>query len=205
MKNEQDLTLEKTKLGLNLPTDPRWVNMAEMDLEEILTDHAYCEQKAATACISLIQAYPEREEMVRELAPIVTEEWGHFRAVLAEMDKRGLSLGRQRKDEYVNKLMEVQKKGISREEKLLEKLLVCALIEARSCERFRLLSLHIAEDELKSFYHKFMVSEAGHYKTFLQLAKTYFDPEMVQKRWEEFLVAEAKIMNGLETRGDRMH
>ena len=205
MEDKQNITIEKTKLGLNLPTDPRWVNMAEMDLNEILTDHAYCEQKAATACISLIQAYPEKEKLVRELAPIVTEEWGHFRAVLAEMDKRGLKLGRQRKDEYVNKLLEVQKKGIDREEKLLERLLVFALIEARSCERFRLLSLYIAEEELKGFYHKFMVSEAGHYKTFLQLAKTYHDPDKVQDRWEEFLLAEAEIMNNLETRGDRMH
>ena len=138
-------------LGLQLPTDPRWVNLAEKDLEEILTDHAYCEQKAATSCISLIQQYPERKEMVRELAPIVTEEWGHFRLVLAELDKRDLQLGRQRKDEYVNRLLQFQKKGGSREEGLLEKLLVCALIEARSCERFRLLSLHINDDELKRF------------------------------------------------------
>ena len=129
-------------LGLKLPTDPRWVNLAEKDLEEILTDHAYCEQKAATSCISLIQQFPEHEEMVRQLAPIVTEEWGHFRMVLKELDNRQLKLGRQRKDEYVNKLLVFQKKGGSREDRLLEKLLTFALIEARSCERFRLLSLH---------------------------------------------------------------
>ena len=160
-------------LGLKLPTDPRWVNLAEKSLEEILTDHAYCEQKAATSCISLIQSYPEKEEMVRELAPIVTEEWGHFRAVLHELEQRELKLGRQRKDAYVNELLKFEQKGGGREERLIERLLVCALIEARSCERFRLLSLHLEDDHLKQFYHKFMISEAGHYRLFIDLAKKY--------------------------------
>jgi tRNA-(ms[2]io[6]A)-hydroxylase len=192
-------------LGLKLPTDPRWVNLAEMDLAEILTDHAYCEQKAATSCISLIQAYPEREELVRELAPIVTEEWGHFRAVLRELDKRQLKLGRQRKDEYVNKLLAFQKKGGSRDDKLLERLLICALIEARSCERFRLMSLHISDQELQEFYHRFMVSEAGHYVLFIELARKYFGTERANARWQEYLEYEANIMQKLELRGDRMH
>ena len=192
-------------LGLKLPTDPRWVNLAEMDLAEILTDHAYCEQKAATSCISLIQAYPDKEELVREVAPIVTEEWGHFRMVLSELDKRGLKLGRQRKDEYVNELLAFQKKSGSREERLLEKLLICALIEARSCERFRLLSLHIGDEKLRDFYYKFMVSEAGHYRLFIDLAKLYNDEEVVKARWQEYLHKEAEIMDGLELRGDRMH
>lgn len=192
-------------LGLQLPTDPRWVNLAEMDLEEILTDHAYCEQKAATSCISLIQQYPERTELVKELAPIVTEEWGHFRMVLSELEKRELQLGQQRKDEYVNALLKFQKKGGSREDRLLEKLLVCALIEARSCERFRLLSLHISDDYLKEFYHKFMVSEAGHYRLFIDLAKLYSDEEKVKERWKAYLDYEAELMKELELRGDRMH
>ncbi|MEY4107520.1 MAG: hypothetical protein RL181_1862 [Bacteroidota bacterium] len=192
-------------LGLKLPTDPRWVNLAEMDLEEILTDHAYCEQKAATSCISLIQSYPEKADMVRELAPIVTEEWGHFRLVLAELEKRQLQLGRQRKDEYVNQLLAFQKKGGSREDRLLEKLLVCALIEARSAERFRLLSLYIREEELRGFYHRFMVSEAGHYRLFLDLARLYFDEVLVRQRWQEYLEKEAEIIASLALRGDRMH
>ncbi len=195
----------KTKLGLNLPTDPRWVNMAEMDLEEILTDHAYCEQKAAASCMSLIQQYPDKEELVEELAPIVTEEWGHFRMVLRELKKRNLKLGRQRKDVYVNELLKSQRKGGSREDGLLEKLLTCALIEARSAERFRLLSLHIAEVELRDFYHQFMVSEAGHYKLFLQLAKLYSGEEKALRRWKEYLVNEAEILRNIPTRGDRMH
>lgn len=203
-KKEQELQAVRM-LGLKLPTDPRWVNMAEMDLEEILTDHAYCEQKAATSCISLIQQYPEKEEMVKALAPIVTEEWGHFRMVLNELEKRELKLGRQRKDEYVNKLLAFQKKGGSKEERLLEKLLVCALIEARSCERFRLLSLNISDDALKDFYHKFMVSEAGHYVLFIDLARQYFGEEVVKERWQAYLNHEAKIMDELELRGDRMH
>lgn len=192
-------------LGLKLPSDPRWVNLAEKDLEEILTDHAYCEQKAATSCISLIQQYPEYKRMVKELAPIVTEEWGHFRLVLAEMEKRNLDLGRQRKDEYVNKLLKFQKKGGSRAEGLLEKLLVFALIEARSCERFRLLSLHISDDDLKEFYHRFMVSEAGHYRLFIDLAKEVGGEEKALARWKEYLAFEADIIENLEVRGDRIH
>lgn len=192
-------------LGLKLPTDPRWVNLAEKDLEEILTDHAYCEQKAATSCISLIQKFPDKTRMVRELAPIVTEEWGHFRLVLQELDKRGLELGQQRKDEYVNQLRKFQKKDGHRDSKLVEALLVFALIEARSCERFRLLSLHIADDDLKEFYHKFMVSEAGHYRLFIDLAKHYGDEEKVKARWQEYLAFEAEVMDGLVVRGDRMH
>ena len=192
-------------LGLKLPTDPRWVNLAEKTLEEILTDHAYCEQKAATSCITLIQSFPDKEKMVSELAPIVTEEWGHFRLVLNELNKRGLQLGRQRKDEYVNALMKFERKGGSRDDRLLERLLVCALIEARSCERFRLLSLHISDDALKDFYHGFMVSEAGHYRLFIDLANTYANPARVKTRWHEYLEYEAEIMALLSLRGDRMH
>lgn len=192
-------------LGLKLPSDPRWVNLASKKLEDILTDHAYCEQKAATACISLIQQFPDKEKMVRAVAPIVTEEWGHFRLVLKELDKRKLKLGRQRKDEYVNKLMTFLKKGGSREDRLVERLLLCALIEARSCERFRLLSEGLEEDELKHFYHNFMVSEAGHYKLFLELARYYGDEPAVNLRWQEFLDFEKEVLSNLETRGDRMH
>ncbi len=192
-------------LGLKLPTDPRWVNLAEKSIEDILTDHAYCEQKAATSCITLIQSFPDKEELVTELAPIVTEEWGHFRLVLNELKKRGLALGRQRKDEYVNALMAFEKKGGSRDDRLLERLLVCALIEARSCERFRLLSLHISEDVLKEFYHGFMVSEAGHYRLFIELANRYADPARVKKRWQEYLDYESEVMTMMSLRGDRIH
>lgn len=202
---EQDDLQSVQMLGLKLPTDPRWVRIAEIELEEILTDHAYCEQKAAMHCISIISRYPEHTRLVDELAPIVTEEWGHFRQVLAEMKKRNLSLGRQRKDEYVNKLRSFMKTGVSREDKLLEELLVAGLIEARSCERFRLLSLNIKELELRSFYHKFMVSEAGHYVLFLDLARTYFGKERTEARWKEYLDYEVKIMDSLELRADRMH
>lgn len=193
-------------LGLQLPTDPRWVNLTEISLEEILTDHAYCELKAATACISLIQSYPELTDIVEELSPIVTEEWGHFRMVTKELSKRNLKLGKQRKDEYVNKLMQFMKKGGSKQERLIERLLICALIEARSCERFRLLSLHINDDDLKAFYHKFMVAEAGHYRLFIELAKKYSPNEhAVKARWQEYLHFEAEVMQELELRGDRMH
>ncbi len=192
-------------LGLKLPTDPRWVNLAEMSLEEILTDHAYCEQKATISCISLIQGFPEKERIVNELSPIVQEEWSHFQLVLKELKKRGLKLGFQRKDEYVNKLLQFQQKGGGRDISLMERLLTFALIEARSCERFRLLSLHISDESLKEFYHGFMVSEAGHYRLFLDLAKEYGDEAIVKKRWQEYLDYEKTIMDDLTLRGDRMH
>jgi len=192
-------------LGLKLPTDPRWVNLAEKSLEDILTDHAYCEQKAATSCISLIQSYPDKKEMVEALAPIVTEEWGHFRSVLKKLNEKKLQLGRQRKDEYVNSLLKFQKKDGSRESRLIEKLLTCALIEARSCERFRLLSIHMQDEEFKAFYHKFMVAEAGHYRLFIDLAKKYGDEEKVKERWKEYLKHEKHILSELSVRGDRMH
>jgi len=193
----------KTKLGLHLPTDPRWVNLAEKSLQEILTDHAYCEQKAATSCITLVQKYPDHERLVDEVAPIVTEEWGHFRMVIAELKKRGLKLGFQRKDLYVTELLKFQKGGGSMQDRLLEKLLTFALIEARSCERFRLLSLHISEVEL--LYHHFMVSEAGHYKMFLGLAKHYCGTERTMNRWQEYLDYEADMMSRMDPSGDRMH
>ncbi len=196
---------EKTILGLELPTDPRWSNLAALRLEDILSDHAYCEQKAASTCISLIQQYPDREELVEAVAPIVSEEWGHFRMVLNELKKRGLKLGRQRKDVYVNQLLAAERKGGGREERLLERLLIAALIEARSCERFRLLSEGLEEEALQQFYHRFMVSEAGHYRLFLDLAKRYFPEEKVKKRWKEWLAIEAEIIKNLELRGDRMH
>ena len=195
----------KNILGLKLVTDPRWIDLAALSLEEILTDHAYCEQKAANSCISLIQKYNDRDELVNELAPIVTEEWGHFRQVLQELRKRGLKLGKQRKDEYVNQLLNFQKKGGSPEERFLDLLLTMALIEARSCERFKRLSEGLNDDYMRNFYRKFMESEAGHYTLFITLAEHYIDKAVVRKRWSEWLAYEAEIMKDLEVRGDRVH
>jgi tRNA-(ms[2]io[6]A)-hydroxylase len=192
-------------LGLQLPTDPRWVDLAGKSMEEILTDHAYCEQKAATSCISLIQRYSDREKLVKELSPIVTEEWGHFRLVLQELEKRNLKLGKQRKDEYVNKLLEFQKQGGSVEGRMLDQLLTMALIEARSCERFKRLSEGLNDEYLRNFYRRFMESEAGHYTLFIELAETYVDKEKVRKRWAEWLKYEAGVIDNLEVRGDRIH
>lgn len=195
----------KNILGLQLPTDPRWVNLAEIELEEILTDHAYCEQKAATTCISLIQKNPEKELLLDELSPIVTEEWGHFRMVLAELKKRDLKLGRQRKDIYVNKLLDFRVKGGSREESFLDQMLIMALIEARSCERFKRLSEGLEDEYMRRFYRKFMESEAGHYTLFIKLAEHYIDKKAVRKRWSAWLEYEKELMNSQEVRGDRIH
>lgn len=197
--------MEKHVLGLELPTDPRWVNIAEMNIEEILIDHAYCEQKAASTCISLIVQYPDREKLVDMLTPIVAEEWAHFERVMDELKKRGFKLGPKRKDEYVDRIQQVLRKGGTREQQLVEKLLLSALIEARSCERFRLLWKEIGDEGLSKFYYELMVSEAGHYKNFLALAKDYLNPEYVMERWREILVAEAEIVKSLVVRGDRMH
>ncbi len=195
----------KNILGLHLPTDPRWVDLAEISLEEILTDHAYCEQKAATTCISYIQRYSDREKLVFELAPIVAEEWGHFRLVLNELKKRGLTLGKQRKDVYVNRLIDFQKKGGHPEERFLDHLLTMALIEARSCERFKRLSEGLEDEYMRNFYRRFMESEAGHYTLFIELAETYLPKDTVRKRWQEWLVYEAAVMEEMEIRGDRIH
>lgn len=195
----------KNILGLQLPTDPRWADIDSIQLEAILTDHAFCEQKAATTCISLIQKYSDREKLVAELAPIVTEEWGHFRLVLNEIRKRGWRLGKQRRDEYVNRLLAFQKKGGSPDERFLDQLLTMAMIEARSCERFKRLSEGLNDEYLRQFYRRFMESEAGHYTLFIELAETYLPKEMVRRRWQEWLDHEVVIMHEMEVRGDRIH
>lgn len=192
-------------LGLELPTDPRWVDIAQKNIGDILTDHAYCEQKAATSCISLIVQFHDKQKLVDVLTPVVSEEWDHFGRVVNELKKRNLPLGAQRRDEYVEQLVKLQKKGGSRDQQLVEKLLMNALIEARSCERFRLLWKDIADKSLSEFYYELMVSEAGHYKNFLSLAKEYADPQRVQERWHEWLVQESEILKSLRLRGDRMH
>lgn len=199
-----ELQNTKSVLGLQLPTDPRWVNLAEKQIGDILTDHAYCEQKAASTCISLIVKYPERKELVERVSPLVTEEWGHFRMVLQQLKKRGLSLGRPRKDEYVNELFKMIRKGQAGKQ-LLDQLLVSALIEARSCERFKRLHEGLEEKDLKDFYYALMVSEAGHYKLFIELAEVYFDKATVRHRWDEMLRMEAEVISNISVRGDRIH
>ncbi|MBK7148548.1 MAG: tRNA-(ms[2]io[6]A)-hydroxylase [Bacteroidetes bacterium] len=192
-------------LGLKLPTDPRWVRIAEKSIAEILTDHAYCEQKATSTAISLIQNYPDYPMIVENLSPIVKEEWGHFELVVQQLNKRGLKLGLQRKDAYVNQLNKFIQHGGSRTSSLIEKLLFSALIEARSCERFKLLSQEINDQELKQFYKNLMVSEAGHYKLFLDMSCNLGGKEKVLSRWEEWLKYEAEVMHSMELRGDRIH
>src|SRR4029079_1844172 len=182
-----------------------WVDLATISMQDILSDHAWCEQKAANSCISLIQKYNDRDELVNELSPVVTEEWGHFRQVLAELRKRNLALGKQRKDEYVNKLLEFRKKDGSPDERLLDQLLTMALIEARSCERFKRLSESLEDDYMRNFYRRFMESEAGHYTLFIELAETYLPKDKVRKRWQQWLEYEAGVIQKLEIRGDRIH
>ncbi|MEM9672550.1 MAG: tRNA-(ms[2]io[6]A)-hydroxylase [Bacteroidota bacterium] len=194
-----------TILKLKLPTDPRWVAMADENLEEILVDHAYCEQKAASSCISLIVQFSDRQKLVDVLSPIVAEEWEHFQRVVEQIRKRGFTLGRTRTDEYVVKLAKHERKGGPIERQLMDKLLINAMIEARSCERFKILWKNLADEELKTFYYDLMASEAGHYVTFIKLAKEYMPEDVVKARWNELLEIEANIIKNLEVRPDRMH
>ncbi len=194
-----------TTLGLKLPSDPRWINIAEMNIGDILIDHAFCEQKAATKCITLIVKYPDLEFLVDMLTPVVTEEWGHFQRVLKEMKKRGIKLEQKRRDEYVFQLGKCMKGGGSRMDQLMEDVLCFGLIEARSAERFKLLSENIVDEGLKKFYYELMISEATHYRNFMEIAEFYQPKEKVRKRWEELLIQEAEIMKNLEVREDRFH
>lgn len=182
-------------LGLKLPTDPRWVNIVEKNIEEILTDHAYCEQKAASNAISMLVKYSEFPDVVSEMTKIAIEEMEHFGMVHEMILKRNLTLGRERKDEYVNDLLKfVQKGGGDRTRLLVDRLLFSALVEARSCERFRLLSEEIDDAELREFYRELMISEATHYTTFLGFAKKYGKDMDVDQRWQDFLQYEAEVI-----------
>jgi len=191
-------------LGLKLPTDPRWVNIVEKNIDEILTDHAYCEQKAASTAISLIVSFPEYTELTKEMIALSLEEMGHFKMVHNRIIARGKTLGRDRKDEYVIKLLKFFPKGGSRTTQLVHRLLYAALIEARSCERFRLLSEELQDKELARFYGKLMASEAEHYTMFLKFARKYGDRKEVDKKWQQLLDYEAGIMKDLGTK-ERIH
>ncbi|WP_053993014.1 tRNA-(ms[2]io[6]A)-hydroxylase [Mangrovimonas sp. TPBH4] len=184
-------------LGLKLPTDPRWVNIVEKNIEDILTDHAFCEQKATSTAISLIVGFPEYTELVKEMVALVKEEISHFKMVHDKILERGWTLGRDRKDDYVIELMKFFPKGGSRTTQLVHRLLYAALIEARSCERFRLLSEELEDKELAEFYRKLMVSEANHYTMFLGFARQYGDRQEVDKKWQDLLDFEAQIMKDL--------
>ncbi|MBB3123056.1 tRNA-(ms[2]io[6]A)-hydroxylase [Mesoflavibacter sabulilitoris] len=187
-------------LGLKLPTDPRWVNIVEKNIEEILTDHAFCEQKATSTAISLIVSFPEYTELVQEMTALVKEEMSHFKMVHDKIIERGWTLGRDRKDEYVIQLLKFFPKGGSRTDQLVHRLLYAALIEARSCERFRLLSEELKDKELAEFYRRLMVSEANHYTMFLGYARKYGNREEVDKKWQNLLDYEAQIMKDLGTK-----
>ncbi|MDG2279750.1 MAG: tRNA-(ms[2]io[6]A)-hydroxylase [Flavicella sp.] len=186
-------------LGLKLPTDPRWVNIAEKNIDEILIDHAHCEQKAASTAISLIVSFPEYTDLVLEMIALVKEEMSHFKLVLDKLVAKGVTLGRDRKDLYVVELLKFFPKGGSRTDQLVHRLLYAALIEARSCERFRLLSENLEDKELAKFYRDLMVSEANHYTLFLQFARNYGDVKQVNEKWDSLLEYEANIMKNLGT------
>ena len=181
-------------LGLKLATDPRWANLVETNIEEILSDHAWCEQKAATNAIKIISLNPELTDLVSELLLLAQEELEHFKMVHDIIKKRGYTLGREQKDSYVNELFKLRIKGGNRHQSLIDRLLFSAMIEARSCERFKVLSENIQDEELSKFYHELMISEAGHYTTFLGFARKYAGDIDVEKQWQELLVKEGEII-----------
>ncbi|WP_026450038.1 tRNA-(ms[2]io[6]A)-hydroxylase [Aequorivita capsosiphonis] len=184
-------------LGLKLPTDPRWVNIVEKNIEDILTDHAWCEQKAASTAVSLIVGFPEYTDLIQEMISLIKEEISHFKMVHDRILERGWVLGRDRKDEYVLQIVQFFPKGGSRTTQLVHRLLYAALIEARSCERFRLLSEELEDKELAEFYRKLMVSEANHYTMFLSFARQYGDRKEVDQKWNDLLSFEADVMKDL--------
>ncbi len=186
-----------TMLGLKLPTDPRWVNIVEKNIEDILTDHAWCEQKAASTAVSLIVGFPEYTDLIQEMILLIKEEISHFKMVHDKILERGWVLGRDRKDDYVLQIVKFFPKGGSRTTQLVHRLLYAALIEARSCERFRLLSEELEDKELAEFYRKLMVSEANHYTMFLGFARQYGDRKEVDQKWNELLTFEAEVMKEL--------
>ena len=186
-------------LGLKLPTDPRWVNIVEKNIKEILTDHAFCEQKATSTAISLIVSFPEYTELVQEMVALVKEEISHFKMVHDKILERGWTLGRDRRDDYVIELLKFFPKGGSRTTQLVHRLLYAALIEARSCERFRLLSEELEDKELATFYRNLMVSEANHYTMFLGFARKYGNKKEVDTKWQQLLEYESKIISNLGT------
>jgi len=186
-------------LGLKLPTDPRWADIAEKNISEILIDHAHCEQKAASTAISLIVSFPEYTDLVTDMIALVKEEMSHFKLVHDRLIRLGISLGRDRKDGYVLALLKFFPKGGSRTDQLVHRLLYAALIEARSCERFRLLSEHLEDTELATFYRDLMVSEANHYTLFLQHARNYGSRKEVDQKWDSLLKFEAEIIKELGT------
>ncbi|MDI1354193.1 MAG: tRNA-(ms[2]io[6]A)-hydroxylase [bacterium] len=182
-------------LGLKLETDPNWVNIVEKNISEILTDHAWCEQKAATNSISIVIAYPYLTDLVDELLALSKEELSHFEMVHQKIKERGYTLGFERKDEYVNELYKFMRKGHKKEIVLIDRLLFSAMIEARSCERFKILSHHINDEDLRKFYHELMISEANHYTTFLAFARKYGkDIEDIDARWQQWLDYEAEVV-----------
>lgn len=189
---------------LKLPTDPRWANIAEGNIEEILTDHAWCEQKAATNAIGLITMLPEYPEIVTELLAIAQEELEHFRQVHEIIKQRGYTFGRTRKDDYVNELVNFIQKGGNRDDLIVDKMLFAAMIEARSCERFKVLTENIKDEELKTFYRALMISEANHYTTFIGFARQLGDEQKVNARWEEWLEYEAKVIQSYG-KGETIH
>ena len=181
-------------LGLKMATDPRWVNIVEKNIEEILTDHAWCEQKAASNAISTIVKFSDHHDLVEEMTKISIEEMEHFGMVLEKIEERGLKLGPERKDPYVHDLIKFIRRGGNKQMQLVDSLLLAAMIEARSCERFRILSQEINDEDLKSFYHDLMVSEATHYTTFIKFARKYGEGIDVDQRWKEFLEYEGSLM-----------
>ena len=188
------MSAESPMLGLRLPTDPRWVKLVESNISEILTDHAWCEQKAASNAIRTIVRYPELTDLVEALTEIAQEEMKHFGMVLERIKERGFTLGYERKDDYVADLAKFIKRGGSREEQLVDRLLFAAMIEARSCERFRMLSEKIEDAALAEFYRELMISEAGHYTTFIGFARKYGGNVNVDERWQQFLDHEAEVI-----------
>ncbi len=191
-------------LSLQSESQARWLRQVDQHLDLILIDHAHCEKKAAACAMNLILAYVDHTELCRELSEIVNEELVHFRQVLDLLEPRGIRFCRLTPGSYGRQLNDLARKF--EPQRAIDRLLIASLIEARSCERFDLLSRYIRErdPELSEFYASLFESEARHHTTYVRMARGFGSAEDVKQRLEELSALEAEIIH----RGDplpRMH
>ncbi len=183
-------------------TDPRWLKAALEDFNALLVDHAHCEKKAAATALSLVSSYPEYERVVQRMSALAIEELRHFRAVLRLMRKRGVALTRDPGDPYVQALLKQMRHGLTT--RLVDRLLVAGVIEARSHERLGLLADALDDPELSAFYANLSRVEAGHADLFVKLALHYGKPDETRARLAEWVKLEAEILAELPIR-PRIH
>jgi tRNA-(ms[2]io[6]A)-hydroxylase len=197
---------DEIDLPLRAKTPKTWAPMALQDPMALLNDHAHLEKKAAANALELLNRWPEPnppEEWVAQMTAVASDEVEHLRVVCRIIARRGAKLTRSHANPYAAELHKQVRRGLGTEE-VVDRLMISALIEARSCERFFLLIDACEDAELSKLYKGLWASEHGHYLTFIQLAEKILPAKVVSKRWSEMLDAEARIIK-VQTPGPRMH